>query len=97
MAKNVETVYETIAAKNVAKNLWKTAKMTWNWHEMLLKTCENLRKWRETDMKNIFHKWPLTRPEVTFNDLEGQKYIAYDASVYTMSMHAKNQVNRCSG
>ena len=36
------------------------------------------------------------RPEVTFNDLEGQKYIAYDASLYTMSMHAKNQVNQCS-
>ena len=39
----------------------------------------------------------LLRPEVTFNVLEGQKYIAYDASLYTMSMHAKNQVNRCSG
>ena len=34
---------------------------------------------------------------MTFNDLEGQKYIAYDASVPNMSMHAKKQVNRCSG
>ena len=36
-------------------------------------------------------------PEVTFNYFEGQNYIAYDASLYTMSMHGKNQVNRCSG
>ena len=50
-----------------------------------------------THMKNISHKWPLMRPEVTFNDFKGQQYIAYDTSVYTMSMHAKNQVNWCSG
>ena len=30
-------------------------------------------------------------PEVTFNYFEGQNYIAYDASLYTMSMHGKNQ------
>ena len=36
-------------------------------------------------------------PEVTFNDLEGQKYMAYDISGPNMSMHAKNQVNQCSG
>ena len=35
-------------------------------------------------------------PEVTFNYFEGQNYIAYDASLYTMSIQAKNQVNRCS-
>ena len=34
---------------------------------------------------------------MTFNDLEGQKYIAYDAYGPNMSMHAKNQVNQCSG
>ena len=39
----------------------------------------------------------LIWPEVTFNDLEGQKYIAYDTSVPNMSMHAKNQVNWDSG
>ena len=39
----------------------------------------------------------LMRPKVTFNDLKGQNHIAYDSSLYTMSMHAKNQVNRCSG
>ena len=48
-------------------------------------------------IKNIIHKFPLMTPEMTFNDLEGKKYIAYDSSLYTMSMHAKNQVNRCSG
>ena len=35
-------------------------------------------------------------PEVTYNYLEGQKYIAYVASLYIMSMHAKIQVNRYS-
>ena len=34
---------------------------------------------------------------MTFKDLEGQNYIAYDASGPNMSMHAKNQVNRYSG
>ena len=34
---------------------------------------------------------------MTFNDLEGQNNLAYDASGSTMSMHAKNQVNRYSG
>ena len=48
-------------------------------------------------IKNIIHKLPLMTPEVTFNYFEGQNYIAYDASLYTMSMHSKNQVNRCSG
>ena len=38
--------------------------------------------------------WNLTEKliwkEVTLIDLEGQKYIAYDASVPNMSMYAKN-------
>ena len=34
---------------------------------------------------------------MTFNDLEGQNNLAYDASGSTMSMHAKNQVNWYSG
>ena len=33
----------------------------------------------------------------TFNDLEGQIYIAYDTYRPNRSMHAKNQVNQCSG
>ena len=41
-------------------------------------------------LKNIIHKLPLMTPEVTFNYFEGQNYIAYDASLYTISMHAKN-------
>ena len=39
----------------------------------------------------------LVWPEITFNDLEGQNNIAYDTTVPNLSMHAKNQVNRCSG
>ena len=35
--------------------------------------------------------------EVTFSDIKGQNHIAYDASAPNMIMHAKNQVNRCSG
>ena len=34
---------------------------------------------------------------MTFNDLEGQNNLAYDASGSTMSMQVKNQVNRYSG
>ena len=34
---------------------------------------------------------------VTFNDLEGQIHIAYDTYGPNRSMHAKNQVNQCSG
>ena len=34
---------------------------------------------------------------VTFNDLEGQIHIAYDTYRPNRSMHAKNQVNQCSG
>ena len=47
-------------------------------------------------IENIIYKLPLMTPEVTFNYFEGQNYIAYDSSLYTMSMHAKNQVNQCS-
>ena len=32
------------------------------------------------------------KPEVTFNDFKDQNHIAYDTSLYTMSMHTKNQV-----
>ena len=39
----------------------------------------------------------LVWPEMTFNDLEGQNHIAYSAIPPNMSMHAKNQVNPCSG
>ena len=34
---------------------------------------------------------------MTFNNVEGQNNLAYDASGSTMSMHAKNQVNWYSG
>ena len=43
-----------------------------------------------THMKNISDKWPLMRPEVTFNDLKGHNYIAYDANAPNIIMHAKN-------
>ena len=35
----------------------------------------------------------LVWPKVTFNDIEGQNHIAYDATAPNMSMHAKIKLN----
>ena len=39
----------------------------------------------------------VVRPEMTFNDLEGQNPIAYSAIRPNKNMYAKYQVNPCSG
>ena len=60
-----------------------------------IQVYENYMKMRSNASKYLPEK--LVWPEMTFNDLEGQNYIAYSAIRPNKSMHAEYQVNPCSG